>query len=238
MTAEPVTVPVPRAPLLRALQQMKCFVGNDGTLPVLHCIGVEVEGDLITLTATDRYAVGHARIVLDSPAPRPAKHLLHSKYVGMVTTLLRSRDLKAAGVVDLTFTESETPANKVSRLEVASSVFGAGVALPGHDGELPNCRELIRKSMQGKPTHTLPGDFTPAVLARVLRAFAIGGHGPVAISTVESERFGPCLVHRPSGDRDLVAAVMPTRRSSSDLGFHDVWAPVFEPSAPAEQVAS
>lgn len=81
MTADPTELSVDAAALRRAIGNVLPFTGDDDTLPVLTSVLLEADNQVLTATATDRYAVGRNTVTCG--------------HGSLPATLLRRRDAKA-----------------------------------------------------------------------------------------------------------------------------------------------
>jgi DNA polymerase-3 subunit beta len=117
-----------------AVAQVATAAGRDDTLPVLTGIRVEVEGDRVTLAATDRYRFA-VRELLWKPQQddAPAVALVPAK-----TLLETSKALAAAGTVDLAL-------GTTGRGDGLLGLSGPGLATTTRllEGEFPKFRALF-----------------------------------------------------------------------------------------------
>lgn len=62
---------IPAANLVRVLHDALPFAGTDTDLPQISAVYIEAAGGVFTVTATNRYVLGHARTTCDGGLPAP-----------------------------------------------------------------------------------------------------------------------------------------------------------------------
>lgn len=131
----PVAGRVPAGEFALAVSQVVVAAGRDDTLPVLTGVRIEIEGDRLTLAATDRY-----RLAMRELAWRPEAGELPGAALVPGRTLAEAAKALATGTEDVTIALG-TGASGESLIGFANSTRRTTTRLI--DGEYPRYRSLI-----------------------------------------------------------------------------------------------
>jgi len=187
-----------------AVAQVSIAAGRDDTLPVLTGVRLEIEGEKITMAATDRY-----RLAVRDLAWTPEQTGLS------VVALVPARTLSETA-------KSLASADKVT-LALASATGGAGEGLVGFegagrrttsrllDGEFPKYRSLLPAESQGVATVE-----TDALIESVRRVALVAERNtPIRLSFVAGE----LTLEAGTGDEAQASESLDARLEGDDISI-------------------
>lgn len=135
----PVVGTVDGAAWQEAVQQVTIAASHDDTLPMLVSVCIEIEGDTITLMATDRY-----RLAVKEISWKPEDKNISQRVLVRASRLLDiAKALGSAGPVALSLNDEEAPTL------IGFSAAGRHNTVQLIDGEYPQVISLFPESVEG-----------------------------------------------------------------------------------------
>ncbi|MFD9047950.1 DNA polymerase III subunit beta family protein [Streptomyces zaomyceticus] len=148
LDAVPAMATMDTGTFLRQLNRVLPTAGRDDTLPVLTCIQITLDGEKLTMAATDRYRFAVAEVPVTStatPSQKPLAALIPADTLSALAKRLKTHDGPVGiGILEAAHTDREPTASQ----PVARATLSLGaitVTMRSLDGSLPKHASLFPK---------------------------------------------------------------------------------------------
>lgn len=212
----PDTVTIAHADLHRLLHAASLFADDGMLLPVLGVVKLATIDGHLTATATNRYILGHVRVLPEDITGR-LEALLPVASAKAIRAMFKAPPRALAADHHLTLTvdaKGLTVKGPTWPTRAYKDPVNITATYPLQPGEYPNVDRIIPDALKTDGERPV-GDplFNPRFVATVMKAAGIIAPGDQALLAVNGDTRATVWATR---DRDLVAAVMPVRRSDED----------------------
>lgn len=199
------------------INQVKALAGRDDTLPMLNAIRLEVAANELTATATDRYTLGTARLVIDGKTGGDIVGLLPLREVEKLQRIFKPA-ARTNPTLTLTFGD-----NGLGVCETASlaGLPNLQVGLPWLDAKFPAFRTILEAPQIGREIAETVG-FNADYLARFRHA--VRDSEPLVLKPQTHNKVLMIYV----GDH-FIGAIMPVRLSDANFKVWELAEPKPEP---------
>lgn len=132
---EVVSFDLPRDGLPEAIHQVSFAASSTNTRPVLSGVFVEVEGDTLTLVATDSFRLSERKMKLAQPVSQPMSCIIPTRAIGEFARLCSKSNVESVSLV----LGKNQVLFRVGDIELYSRLI---------EGNFPNYRQILPRSLK------------------------------------------------------------------------------------------